>query len=164
MAKLGDVIDYIKHNSVPYEVIEHVPAYSAHESAVVSHVPEKELAKTLIVHADNKFCMVVMPADHRLDEHLLQDIMKVKNVHLSHEEDFKPLFPDCDLGAMPPFGNLYALPVYIDKTLADDDEIVFNACSYTKSIRLKMDDYLRLVNPVVANFSKTRFETEGKIN
>ena len=158
MAKLGDVIDYLKHNNVQYEVIEHAPAFSAHEVAVVSHVPEKDLAKTLIVNADGKFYMVVMPADHRLDDHLLHDVLKVKHVHLASEEDLQLIFPDCEIGAMPPFGNLYALPVYVDTTLANDEVIVFNACSHTRSIRLKMYDYLRLVKPIVAEFSQSRFE------
>ena len=158
MAKLDDVIDYLKHNSVPYEVIEHAPAFSAHEVAVVSHVPEKDLAKTLIVHADEKYCMFVMPADHRLNDHLLHDVLKAKHIHLASEEDLQQLFPDCEVGAMPPFGNLYAVSVYIDKTLANDEVMVFNACSHTRSIRLKMYDYLRLVKPVVAEFSQSRFE------
>ena len=158
MAKLDDVIDYLKHNNVQYEVIEHAPAFSAHEVAVVSHVPEKDLAKTLIVNADGKFYMVVMPADHRLDDHLLQGMLKSKHVQLASEEDLQQIFPDCEVGAMPPFGNLYALPVYADKSLADDNVIVFNACSHTRSIRLKMYDFLRLVKPVVAEFSQSRFE------
>jgi Ala-tRNA(Pro) deacylase len=158
MAKLGDVIDYLKHNSVQYEVIEHAPAFSAHEVAVVSHVPEKDLAKTLVVNTDGKYCMVVMPADHRLNDHLLNDVLKGKHIHLASEEDLRQLFPDCEVGAMPPFGNLYALPVYVDTTLANDEVIVFNACSHTRSIRLKMYDYLRLVKPVIAEFSQSRFE------
>jgi len=162
MAKLGDVIDYLKRNGVPYEIIEHAPAYSAHEVAVAVHVPDKDLAKTLIIHADETYYMMVMPADHRLDEHRVQHLIKAKHLHLAHEEDLKPLFPDCELGAMPPFGNLYALQVYVDKSLSNDDEIVFNACSHTKSIRLKMNDYLRLVNPIVAEFSRSRFELEER--
>jgi Ala-tRNA(Pro) deacylase len=158
MAKLDNVIDYLKHNNVQYEVIEHAPAFSAHEVAVVSHVPEKDLAKTLIVNADGKYYMVVMPADHRLDDHLLQGMLKSKHVQLASEEDLQQIFPDCEVGAMPPFGNLYALPVYADKSLADDNVIVFNACSHTRSIRLKMYDFLRLVKPVVAEFSQSRFE------
>ena len=154
MAKLGDMIDYLKKISVRYEVIEHSPAFTAHEAAVASHVPDKDLAKTLILQADDKYCMVVMPADHRLDEHLLGKAIKAKHLHLAQEEDLKPLFPDCELGAMPPFGNLYALPVFIDKSLTNDNEIVFHACSHTKSIRLKMNDYLGLVQPVIAEFSR----------
>jgi len=160
MAKLGDMIDYLKKNSVQYEVIEHAPAFTAHEAAVASHVPDKDLAKTLIIQTVDKYCMVVMPADHRLDEHLLGKAVKAKQLHLAQEEDLKPLFPDCELGAMPPFGNLYALPVYIDKSLTHDNEIVFNACSHTKSIKLKMNDYLGLVKPVIAEFSRSRFEID----
>jgi Ala-tRNA(Pro) deacylase len=162
MAKLGDLIDYINRNGVRYEVIEHAPAYSAHEVAVASHVAEKDLAKTLIAHSGDKYYMAVVPADHRLDEHLLRDVLNEKEVHLAHEQDLKPLFPDCEIGAMPPFGNLYALPVYIDKTLTNDKEIVFNACSHVKSIRLKMDDYIRIVKPVVADISRSRFDIEEK--
>jgi Ala-tRNA(Pro) deacylase len=160
MARLGDMVDYLKRNGVSYEVIEHAPAFSAHEVAVASNMQDKDSAKTLIVHADNKHCMVVMPADHRLDEHLLSEAIQAKHLHLAQEEDLKPLFPDCELGAMPPFGNLYALPVYIDKSLTQDEEIVFNACSHTKSIRLKMNDYLSLVKPVITEFSRSRFEIE----
>jgi Ala-tRNA(Pro) deacylase len=160
MAKLGDMIDYLKKNSVRYEVLEHVPAFTAQEAAVASHVPDKNLAKTLIVQTGEKYCMVVMPANHRLDEHLLGKAIKAKHLHLAQEEDLKQLFPDCELGAMPPFGNLYALPMYIDKSLTNDDEIVFNACSHTQSIRLKMNDYLGLVKPVIAEFSHSRFEIE----
>ena len=158
MAKLGDVIDYLKHNNIQYEVIEHAPAFSAHEVAVVSHVPEKDLAKTLIVNADGKFFMVVIPADHRLNDHLMHGVFKVTHVHLAAEDDLRQIFPDCEVGAMPPFGNLYALPVYVDKALADDDVIVFNACSHTRSIRLKMYDFIRLVKPVIAELSQSRFE------
>jgi Ala-tRNA(Pro) deacylase len=162
MAKLGDVIEYLKRNGVPYEVIEHVPAFSAHEVAVVSHVQDKDLAKTLIVHTDNSFCMVVLPADHRLDDHLLHQVVKAKHLHLAHEDDLRPLFPDCELGAMPPFGNLYALPVYMDQALTEDSEIVFNACSHTKSLRMKMNDYLHLVKPIVGPLSVPRFEVEER--
>ena len=162
MAKLGDVIEYLKRNNVPYEIIEHVPAFSAHEVAVATHVQDKDLAKSLVVHADEKHCMVVLPADHRLDLHLLKEVVNAKHLHLSHEEDLKLLFPDCELGAMPPFGNLYALQVYVDKALADDDEIVFNACTHTTSIRLKMKDFMRLVSPTVAPISHSRFEVEER--
>lgn len=158
MAKLGDVLEYLAHNNVQYEVLEHAPAFSAHEVALASHVPEKNLAKTLIVNAGGKFSMVVMPGDHRLVDHLLHDMLKSKHVHLASEEDLKQIFPDCEIGAMPPFGNLYALPVYADKSLTDDEMIVFNACSHTKAIRLRMDDFMRLVNPVVTEFSQSRFE------
>jgi len=158
MAKLGDVLGYLKRNGTAFEVLEHVPAYSAHEVAVAARTPDKDLAKTLIVHADDRFVMAVIPGDHRLDEHKLRTLLGAKHVRLAHEEDLKPIFPDCEIGAMPPFGNLYALPVYLDASLAADAEIIFNACSHTKSIRMKMAEYLRLVDPSIAAFSRSRFE------
>jgi Ala-tRNA(Pro) deacylase len=160
MAKLGDVIEYLKRNNVPYEVIDHTPAFSAHEVALASHVQEKDLAKTLIVNADGKYFMCVIPADHRIADHLLHEIVHGKHVHLASEEDLQQLFPDCEIGAMPPFGNLYALPVYVDKSLTGEDMIAFNACTHTRSIRMKMVDFMRLVKPTVAEFSKSRFETK----
>jgi len=162
MAELGDVINYLKRNGVPYEVIEHAPAFSAHEVAVASNVPDKGLAKTIIINTNDKYFMMVIPGDHRLEEFKLHDLMKAKDLHLAHEDDLKPLFPDCELGAMPPFGNLYALPVYIDKELMKEKEIIFNACSHTKSIRLKMEDYMQLVKPVIAEFSCSRYDTKKR--
>ncbi len=162
MAKFGDVMSFLKKNNIPFEVIEHPPAYSAHEVAVASHVPDKDLAKTLIVQADDKNCMVVIPGDRRLDLHLLKDVIKAKHVNLSHEEDLKSLFPDCELGAMPPFGNLYALQVIVDNALLEDDKIVFNACSHTKAIKIKMQDYLQIVNPMIAVVSRSRFEIDER--
>ena len=161
MAKLGDVLGYLTKNGTAFEVIEHVPAYSAHEVAVASRTAENKLAKTLIVRADDRFVMAVIPGDHRLDEHELRALLGAKHLHLAHEEDLKPIFPDCELGAMPPFGNLYALPVYLDASLAKDDEIIFNACSHTKSIRMKTAEYVRLVHPSIAPFSHSRFEVAG---
>jgi Ala-tRNA(Pro) deacylase len=158
MAKLGDVIDYLKYNKVHYEMIEHDPTLSAYEVAVEPQVQKKNPAKTLIVYADGKYCMIVMPAHHRIDDSLLHDVLRTNNVHLASEEDMQLIFPDCEFGTMPPFGNLYALPVYVDKILADDDMIVFNACSNTRSIRLKMYDFLRLVKPVIAELSQSRIE------
>jgi Ala-tRNA(Pro) deacylase len=102
--------------------------------------------------------MIVIPADNRIVDSLLLDVLKAKNVHLASEEDIQLIFPECEVGTMPPFGNLFALPVYIDKMLADDDMIIFSACSQTRLIRLKMYDFLRLVKPVISEFSQSRIE------
>ena len=152
MAKLGDMIDYLKKNSVRYEVIEHAPAYTAHEAAIASHVPDKDLAKTLIVQSDDKYCMVVMPADHRLDEHLLGKTIKAKQLHLAQEEDLKPLFPDCELGAMPPLGNIYHLDVWVDSALQLHYEICFNAGTHAETIQMTFSDFSRLVQPRTGSF------------
>jgi len=158
MAKLGDVIDYLKYNKVHYEMIEHDPAFSAQEAAVEFQGQKNNPAKTHIVHADGKHYMIVMPAYNRIDDRLLLDVLNANNARLASDEDIQLIFPECEIGTMPPFGNLFALPVYVDKMLTDDDMIIFNACSHTRSIRLKMYDFLRLVKPVIAEFSQSRFE------
>jgi Ala-tRNA(Pro) deacylase len=155
MAKLGDVIEYLKYNKVRYEMIEHDPVFSTQEAAVELQDRKKNPAKIHIIHADGKYYMIVMPAENRIDDSLLLDVLKAKNARLASEEDIQLIFPECEVGTMPPFGNLFALPVYIDKLLAEDDIIIFNACSHTRSIRLNMYDFLRLVKPVIAEFSQS---------
>lgn len=154
MAKMTDLVQYLERNAVPFEVMTHEQAYTAHEVATVSHVSDKELAKTLIVRVDGKYWMVVLRGDHRVSEQLLKRLFGASHVHLAREEDINSLFPGCELGAMPPFGNLYGLPVLVEKALAEDEEIVFNACKHTESIRMKYRDFERLVQPLVGQFSE----------
>jgi len=160
MATMVDLLKYLDKNSIGYDVVEHPPAYSAHEVATAVRVPEKELAKTLIVRADDRYYMVVLPADHRLNDHALRDLLGARHVHLASEEDLRQLFPDCETGAMPPFGNLYALPVVVDKSLTEDEHIMFNACTHTKAVRMKLQDYLALVKPFVGEFANPRHTVE----
>ena len=156
MAKMKDLMAYLDRNGVAYEVVDHVPAYSAHNVATSVHVADHAIAKTLMVRADDRYVMAVLPADQRLDEHALRMALGAHHVHLAHEEDLGHLFPDCEVGAMPPFGNLYALPVFVDSTLTSDEEIVFNACTHSHAMRMRMADYLRLVRPFVGPLAKTR--------
>lgn len=156
MANITDVIRYLKKNGIPFEIIPHEPAFTAHEVASATRVPDSELAKTLVVRIDGKFWMVVLRGDQRLNERKLKRIVGAHTVHLAHEEDLNALFPDCELGAMPPFGNLYGLPVLVEHTLTEDDDIVFNACKHTQSIRMKYRDFERLVQPLVGRFSEIR--------
>lgn len=153
MAKMIDLVRYLKNNGVPFEVITHQPAFTAHEVATASHVSDKELAKTLIVRVDGKFWMAVLRGDQRISERSLKRLFGASQVRLAHEEDFDSLFPGCEIGAMPPFGNLYGLPVIIEKSLTEDDEIVFNACRHTESIKMRFRDYERLAEPIVGRFA-----------
>jgi Ala-tRNA(Pro) deacylase len=155
MAKMTDLLKYLNRNGVQYTVLRHDPAFRAHDVALVMHVPESQLAKTLIVRADNQHWMVVLRADQRLDEHLLKRALGAKHVHLVHEEDLVPLFPDCQLGAMPPFGNLYGLPILVEKLLEEDREIIFNACTHTEAVKMSFEDYDRLVQPIVARVAES---------
>jgi Ala-tRNA(Pro) deacylase len=156
MARLNDVIRYLKNNGVPFEIIQHDPAFTAHEVASATRVPDKELAKAIVIKVDEKFWMAVLRGDQRLSERHLKRVLGANTVHLAREEDLTNLFPDCELGAMPPFGNLYGLPVLVDKALTEDEDIVFNACKHTESIRMKYKDYERLVQPLVGHFSEIR--------
>jgi Ala-tRNA(Pro) deacylase len=144
---------YLDKNGVRYVVIDHGPAYTAQEIAAAAHVPGQELAKTVMISLDGRMAMAVLPASYQVDFDLLREATGAKRVGLADEEDFGQLFPDCDLGAMPPFGNVYGLDVYVAESLAKDEEIVFNACSHTQLIRMAYADFERMVQPKVLRFS-----------
>jgi len=152
MAKTSDLVRYLNSNRIPFQLVRHLPAFKALDVAQATHVPDKEMAKTLLVKAGQVYWMAVMRADRRMDERLLKKALAVHHVHLAHEDDLNQLFPDCEIGAMPPFGNLYGFPVVVDASLAEDEEIIFNACTHTESIRMKFADYERLVKPLLAQF------------
>lgn len=156
MAKITDVIRYLKNNGIPFEIIPHEPAFTAHEVASATRVPDSGMAKTLVVRIDGKFWMVVLRGDQRLNERKLKRLVGAHTVHLAREEDLNSLFPDCEMGAMPPFGNLYGLPVLVEYALTEEADLVFNACKHTQSIRMKYRDYERLVQPLVGRFSEIR--------
>ncbi len=147
------VIKFLKKSGVKYEVTKHKPAFSAQEMAAVEHEPGKYVAKPVIVKADGKYVMCVLSACYKIDMRALKKQLGAKKVSLAEEKDMGKLFDDCDLGAEPPFGNLYDLPTIIDKALEKDDHITFQAGSHEKAIRMSMDDYRKLVNPQVLEFS-----------
>jgi len=145
---------FLDENHIKYVVIEHFQAYTAQEIAAAVHIPGKELAKSIIVKADGKFVMVVLPATYKINFDLLKSAIGKEDVSLASEEDFKSLFPDCEIGAMPPFGNLYDMPVYMSQSLNEDKEIAFNAGTHTEVFRMGMDDYKRLVKPEIVKISE----------
>jgi len=147
------VLEFLHKNDIEYEMTSHSPAYPAQEVAARAHVPGKELAKTVIVMLDGKMAMAVLPASYRIDMDLLKKLTGAKHVDLAHENEFRDVFPDCKIGAMPPFGNLYDMPVYVAQTLAEGEHIAFNACTHTELIRMAYPDFERLVKPVVGHFS-----------
>ncbi len=147
------VIKFLKKSGVKYEVTKHEPAFSAQEMAAVEHEPGKYVAKPVIVKADGKYVMCVLSACYKIDMRALKKQLGAKKVSLAEEKDMEKLFDDCDLGAEPPFGNLYDLPTIIDKAIEKDDHITFQAGTHEKAIRMSMDDYRKLVNPQVLEFS-----------
>ncbi len=140
---------FLDENSVKYAVIAHSNAYTAQEIAESAHIPGGEIAKTVMVTIDGEHAMAVVPASYRVDFGLLKEATGAGSIELTEESALKGLFPDCELGAMPPFGNLYGMRIYVAKTLAEDDQIAFNAGSHTELIRLAYKDFERLVKPVV---------------
>jgi Ala-tRNA(Pro) deacylase len=144
--------DYLDGQKVPYVVLAHQEAYTAPEIAQALHVPGRELAKVVMVRMGERFVMTVLPANWKVDLKRLKAVFGTSHVRLATEEEFKGLFPDCDLGAMPPFGNLYGLDVYADRSLTQDEEIVFQAGTHREAVRMRYGDFATLVHPTVAEF------------
>jgi Ala-tRNA(Pro) deacylase len=153
MTILKKLKDYLEKNQVRYEVGYHERVYTSQEIAAAMHVPGKELTKVIMVKADGKMVMLVLPASYRVDTKKLKKVFKCKRLGIAKEKDFEELFPDCEIGAMPPFGNLYHLEVWVDQILTEDEFIVFQAGSHVETLRIKYSDYARLVNPRMGDFS-----------
>lgn len=134
-------------------MITHSPAYTAQEVAASAHIKGKEVAKTVMVKVDGKMAMAVLPASRKVDFALLKKVAKAREVELAGENEFKDVFPDCEIGAMPPFGNLYGMEVFVDESLREDKEIAFNAGSHSELIKMAYKDFERLVKPKIAAFS-----------
>lgn len=145
--------EFLDSHGVRYVVITHSPAYTAQEIAASAHIRGKEMAKTVIVKIDGKLAMAVLPAAQKVDVDRLRAAAGAKTVELASEADFRDAFPGCQLGAMPPFGNLYGMEVYVATRLAEDEEIAFSAGSHTELIRLSYKDFERLVAPKVIRLS-----------
>lgn len=146
--------EFLDEQNVKYVVISHSPAYTAQEIAASAHIPGKEIAKTVVIKVDGKMALAVLPAPYKVDFELLQKALGAKNIELATEEEFKYLFPGCEIGAMPPFGNLYNMPTYAGKALGEQEEIAFNAGSHKELVKLSYKDYERLVKPIVIRFSR----------
>ena len=147
------VIELLDKSEVRYEVTEHPPAFTAQQVAAVEHEPGKYVAKPVIVKADGKYMMCVLSACYKIDLGALKSQLGAKSVELAQEKEIGKIFDDCELGAEPPFGNLYDLPTIMDKVLEKDDHITFQAGTHEKAIRMSMDDYQKLVEPKVLEFS-----------
>lgn len=145
--------DFLDSHSIKYVTISHSQAYTAQEIASSAHIPGKELAKTVMIKIDGKMAMAVLPASYKVDFDLLKKTIGASKVELASEKEFQDIFPECDVGAMPPFGNLYGMEVFAAESLSEDEEITFNAGSHTELIRLAYKDFERLVKPKVLKFS-----------
>ncbi len=138
---------HLREHAVPFEVHHHPPAYTAQGVAQAEHVSGRTMVKVVMAFADGKMVMLAVPAPRHVDLVKAAEATGAKEVRLAHEDEFAAAFPDCDVGAMPPFGNLYGIPVYVDAELAEDESIVFNAGTHEDTIRMKYADFERLVKP-----------------
>ena len=153
MYTLTRLKDYLDKEKIPYQHDVHRTAYTAQEVASEEHISGKLVAKTVIIKVDDQFAMAVLPATEHVDLFALKVALGAREVRLATEFEFTGLFPDCDVGAMPPFGNLYGLKTYVADALAEDDTIAFNAGTHTELIRMPYGDFARLVNPMVLEFA-----------
>lgn len=144
---------FLRERSVPFEVHHHPPAYTAQRVAQAEHVSGKMVVKVVIAFADGKMVMLAVPAHRNANLPKAAAATKAKDLRLAHEDEFAAAFPDCEVGAMPPFGNLYGITVYADSLLAKDDEIVFNAGTHEETVHMKFEDFRRLAEPVMADIS-----------
>lgn len=146
------LIDCLNENKAGYEILQHPEAVTAQRIAEVEHVKGRHHAKVVMVKSEGKHVMTVLPADHQID---LEKVEKAlgQTASLDTEQEFKSLFPDCVVGAMPPFGNLYGLPTYVDKSLSQEDYIVFEAGTHTDAIKLSYRDYEKIVKPRVEDLA-----------
>ena len=146
--------EYLQSQNVEFTVIKHQsPVYTAQEIAASAHIPGKELAKTVMIKLDGELAMTVLPASYRVDFKLLQDGTGATKVELASEREFKGMFPDCEVGAMPPFGNLYGMTVYAAESLAEEVEIAFCGGTHTELIRMSFQDFKKLASPKIMKFS-----------
>ncbi len=154
MTILNKLKEFLDKKKVKYAVRTHPVVYTSQEVAAAEHVPGAQLAKVVMIRANEEFVMVVLPATQRIVVEKLREVLEKSEARLATEEEFKGLFPQCETGAMPPFGNLYDLPVYVDKTLTEAKEIVFRAGTHTETVHMKYKDFTKLVEPTVAEFTQ----------
>lgn len=143
---------FLENNNIKYNTITHSQVFTSQETAASAHISGKELVKTIMVKIDGKMAMAVLPASSTIDFGRLKEAAGAEKVELASEEEFEDLFPECETGAMPPFGNLYGIEVFVAEQLSEDKDISFNAGSHTELIKLAYRDFERLVHPRKAQF------------
>lgn len=154
MPILRKLQEYLDEHQVKYQVLTHSIAYTAQEIAQAQHIPGKEMAKVVMVKKENGTpVMLVLPASHKVNFARLREVLH-SHVELEQEREFRDLFPGCETGAEPPFGNLFGLDTLVDTALTEDEEIVFNAGSHWQTVRMRYEDYERLVHPRIATFAE----------
>jgi Ala-tRNA(Pro) deacylase len=152
---------FLESHPVEYSVTVHPRAYTAREVAVSEHLPPRELAKTVVLSSDGEYLMVVIPANKVVDLPEARLTLGANQVRLATEDELGKLFPDCELGAMPPFGSLYHMPVYLDSSLTGEERIAFNAGTHREVLHMKTADFRNLVQPTVASLVREPMIAHG---
>ncbi len=150
------ICEFLETHHVPYQFCHHPSSYTAQGTAHAQHISGKELAKVVMTIADNRLVMAVLPGSHRLDLQQFGNALGSGLVRLATEEEFGHMFPDCEVGAMPPFGNLYQIEVWVDSALRMHPNIVFNAGTHEETIQMNFADFARVVQPKEGSFSVLR--------
>jgi Ala-tRNA(Pro) deacylase len=146
---------YLCKHQVPYKLQHHTQAFSAQKIAEREHIPGKTVAKPVIIMVDGQLIELVLPASYQVNFSKLQSILGARDMRLANESEFANVFPDCEVGAMPPFGNHYGIAVYVEKRLTEDETIVFPVGTHTETMSLKYADFERLVHPTVVECAQT---------
>ena len=154
--------DYLDHQGASYKVLHHDPVFSSQDLAAAEHVPGMQVIKPVVVRADGQYVMCVLPASRRIDLTELRNELHANDVRLAEEQTLQRLFPECEPGAMPPFGPLYGQSVFVDVTLAAEPEIVFNAGTHTEAIAMRWADFARSVRPIVGKFAEPPLDRVGE--
>lgn len=157
MAVVPSVQEFLRRSNTAYTVFPHRPAYTAQEEAAVSHVPGRDWAKVVVCFAGGEPIQAVVPADLHVDLVRLARLARVEHLRLAREDELDWLFPDCERGAMPPFGPMYRQRVFVDTSLAIENEIVFNGGTHADAVVMKYDDFARLAMPVTGRFATRVF-------
>lgn len=147
------VEQFLREHQVAYQIQHHPQVFTAQQIAACEHVSGKMVAKSVVASADNQKILLVLPATCRVDVDKVRALVGAKHVSLAREEELKHILPNCEVGAIPPFGNLYALPVYIERSLTNQETILFPVGTHTETMSLKYTDLERLVQPTVADFA-----------
>ena len=158
-----NIREFLDQNQVAYSVVRHAPAFTAEETAATAHVPGREMAKAVIVKVDGRLVMTVLPASRMLDVDHFRAVTRAKTLQLASEEECARRCRGAEVGAMPPFGNLYKMETWVDETLSADEEIAFNAGTHTELIRMRFADFERLVRPRVHPFSLARGDVRARL-
>ncbi len=154
MAIPASVTRFVANGGVPFTLLRHPPAFTAQREAAAAHVPGREWAKTVVCLADGKPLLVVLPAHYKVDLESLKAVVNAGELRLATEQEFSALYPECETGAMAPLGPLYGQPVFVDRSLTKDPEIVFHAGTHIDAIRMRYSDFVKLVHPVAGEFAR----------